>query len=141
MFSYFRTKLFVTNQISNHIIKDYEYIKFSTWVVLFNIFTVNNFLYCFFILLNLISYFLCIIFSFVSYAYVSIESTECIRLSSLSLNTIFLTSVVNAFFCFQMFPVILISIYCFFYEFFVIFSKIIYIKFIFFNSIFNSVFL
>ena len=47
---------------------------------------VNHFLYCFIILLHLVSYFLFFFISlFVPYAYVSTDSTDCIQLSSLAL--------------------------------------------------------
>ena len=75
-------------------------IKLSIWIIIVyvfycNIVIVNHFLYCFIILLHLISSFLCIISLFVAYAYVFIKSFDCILLSSLALNVILLTSLVN----------------------------------------------
>ena len=53
------------------------------------------FLCCFVVLLHLISSFLCIISSFVPYAYIAIESIDCILISLLALNAILLTYSVN----------------------------------------------
>ena len=53
------------------------------------------FLHCY------VSFFLCIIYFFVSYAYVSIESIDCILLWLLAINAILLTSSINTL-CFSL---------------------------------------
>ena len=70
------------------------------WITFFyvffcNIINVNNFLYRFIILLHLTSSFLLTRSLLVPYAYVSIESNDCILLSSFELNAILLISLVN----------------------------------------------
>ena len=78
-------------------IEDQEFVAnldYFFYVFFCNIVIVNHFLYCFIILLHLF-FFLCITSSFVPYVYVSIESIDCIILSSLALNAIMLTSLVS----------------------------------------------
>ena len=70
------------------------------WITFFyvffcNIINVNNFLYLFIILLHLTSSFLLTRSLLVPYAYVSIESNDCILLSSFELNAILLISSVK----------------------------------------------
>ena len=65
------------------------------YVFFCNIIKFNHFLYCFIILLDLISSFSFTIFLFDPYAYVSIESNNCILLSSFELNGILLISSVK----------------------------------------------
>ena len=71
-----------------------------TWVIFFyvfsrNIIKVNHFLYCFFLMLHLISSFLYARYLFSPYAYAFIELIDCIVLSLLALNLIILISSVN----------------------------------------------
>ena len=61
----------------------------------------STFLYCFIIMLFLISSFLHTRSLLILYVYVSIESTDCILLSSLALNAILLTFSVNTL-CFSL---------------------------------------
>ena len=64
-----------------------------------NIIKVSHFLHCFVLLLHLVSFFFFYISNlYVPYAYVSIKSMDCILLLSLTLNTIFLISLVNTLF-------------------------------------------
>ena len=76
---------------------DQEFVANLVFYVFFcSIIIVNHFLYCFIILMHLISSFWCTITLFVSYAYVSIKTIDCIHLSSLPLNAMLLISSVNA---------------------------------------------
>ena len=77
----------------------------SIWIIFFyvffyNIIKVNHFLYCFIILLLLISSFSLTRTLLVPYAYVSIESIDCILLSSFELKAILLISSVKT--CFSL---------------------------------------
>ena len=104
----------------------------------FNVFFYNKIKvsHCCIVLLvtPLISSFLCIISSFVPYAYVSIESIDFILLSLLALTAILSTSSANTS-CFLLLNVCCdFDINLFFYKLFMIFSKIIHIKTIFFPS-------
>ena len=89
-----------------------------------------NIFYCFILLLHLTSSFVHTRASLVAYAYVSIESIGCILLSSLALNPILLTSSVNTL------RFLLVNLCYDFgivsYDFFMIFSKTVHIKFVFF---------
>ena len=72
------------------------------WIILFyvffyNIIKVNHFLYQFIILLHLISFLSLTKLLLVPYAYVSIESIDCILLSSFELKAILLISSVKTF--------------------------------------------
>ena len=60
------------------------------------------------ILIHLISSFLCIISLFVPYAFISIETIDCILLSSLAVNAILLTTSVSTL-CFS-----LLNLCCYF---------------------------
>ena len=62
------------------------------YVFFCNVIKVNNFLYCFISLLHLISSFSLTRSLLVPYAYVSIETIDCILLSSFELKTILLIS-------------------------------------------------
>ena len=66
------------------------------YVFFYNIIKVNYFLYCFIIFLHLISSFSCTTSSLVAYGCVSIESIDCILLSSFKLKAIVLISSVKA---------------------------------------------
>ena len=87
---------------------------------------------CFIILLHLISLFLLTRSLLVPYVYVSMESVDCILLSSFELKAILLTSSVKIL-CFSLLNMCcLFNISLFFYEFFLIFFKTIHINFVFF---------
>ena len=95
-------------------------------------FVTSSFLCCFIILLHLISSFLLTRSLLVPYAYVSMESVDCILLSSFELKAILLTSSVKIL-CFSLLNMCcLFNISLFFYEFFLIFFKTIHINFVFF---------
>ena len=70
-----------------------DYVLF--YILFYNIIKVNHFLYSFIILLRLISPFLLTRSLLVPYAYVSIESIDCILLSSFELKAILLISSVK----------------------------------------------
>ena len=72
-----------------------------SYVLSCNIIKVNYFLYCFIILLHLISSFLHSKSLLIPYAHFSIELIDCILLSALPLNAILLTSSVNVI-CFML---------------------------------------
>ena len=98
-----------------------------------NIIKVNHFLHYFIIFLHLVSTFLHIKYLYVPYAYVSIESIDCILLSLLAFNSILLISSVNTL-C-----LLLLNLCCvfninllFFYKFCMAFFKTLCINFIFF---------
>ena len=88
----------------------------------YNIIKVNHFLDCFIILLHLISWFSLTKSLFVLYAWVSIESIDCILLSSFELKAIVLISSVKIL-CFSLLNLCCVFkiISLFFYEFFMIF--------------------
>ena len=72
------------------------------WIMFFyvffcNIIEVNHFLYCFIILLHLISSFLLTRPLLVPYAYVSIESIDCFLLLSFELRAIFFSKIITSF--------------------------------------------
>ena len=97
-----------------------------------NIVKVNHLLHRFVILLHLISSFSLTRSLLIPYAYVSIESFDCILLSSFELNAILLICSVKKL-CLS-----ILNLCCFFfyqlivfYEFFVIFFKTLYVNFIF----------
>ena len=110
-----------------------------TWVIFFyvfsrNIIKVNHFLYCFFLMLHLISSFLYARYLFSPYAYAFIELIDCIVLSLLALNLIILISSVNTLYF------LFLNLCCnfninllFFYEFFMTFSETNHINFVFFS--------
>ena len=98
---------------------------------------IDHFLHRFIMLLHLVSSFLHIKSLHVPHASVSIESFDCILLSSLALNAILLTFSVNTL-CFS-----LLNLCCvfninllFFYKFFMTFFKIIYVSFIFLEMVY-----
>ena len=73
-----------------------EFLANLNYVFFYNIIKVNDFLYCFIILLHLISSFSLTFFLYLFHiAYVSIESIDCIFLSSFELNAILLISSVK----------------------------------------------
>ena len=92
------------------------------YVFFYNIIKIN-FLYCFIILLHLISSFLHTRSSLFLYVYVSIESISCILLSSFELEAILSISSVKSL-CFSLLNLCCVfSISLFFYEFCMIFFK------------------
>ena len=83
---------------------DQEFVANSNYVLSYLFLQCNQsstFLYCFIILLFLISSFLHTRSLLILYVYVSIESIDCILLSSLALNAILLTFSVNTL-CFSL---------------------------------------
>ena len=105
--------------------------------VFFCIMKVNLVLYCLIILLHLIFSFLQTKSVLFPYAYISIESIDCILSSSFELKAVLLISSVNTWYfsLLNLFCVFDISL-LFSYEFFMICSKIIRIKIIFSNGLF-----
>ena len=107
-------------------IDDQEFVgNLFFYVFFYKIIKVNHFLYCFIILLHLISSFLLTRSLLVPYAYVSIEYIDCILLSSSELNAMLLIFSVKTL-C-----VSLLNLCCFFNIDLLFLWKTIYVNFIF----------
>ena len=104
-------------------VNDQEFVSNLDYVFLCffcNFIKANDFLYCFIILLNLISSVSPTKFFLVPYAYVSVESIDCILLSSFELKAILLNSLVKTL-CLSLLNLFCVfNIYIFFYKFFMI---------------------